>query len=90
MNFFEKLFKKILAKNILLYNFIVTITTIGLFFMLFALGSLLVLSLVNISFIDNALTATVIAPVIIGILDLALCLFILIVNLKFRSIEDDK
>jgi len=90
MNFFEKLLKKILAKNILLYNFIVTITTIGLFFMLFALGSLLVLSLVNISFIDNALTATVIAPVIIGILDLALCLFILIVNLKFRSIEDDK
>lgn len=88
MNFFEKLLRKVLCKNILLYNFIVTFLTILIFFIFYYFGSLIVLELINLSIMDNALVSTVIAPIIIGILDLTLCLFILFVNLKFRRQED--
>ncbi len=93
MNFLEKLLKNILQKNLFLYNFLVTLITLLIFFGIFFLGSLLVLAIgYYIAFSANtdatslgAILLTIIIPLVIGILDLAFCLFILIVNLKFRS-----
>ena len=93
MNFLEKLLKRVLYKNLLLYNFLVTVITLLIFFGIFFLGSLLVLAIGHyIAFSVNTdatslgfILLTIIIPLVIGILDLALCLFILIVNLKFKS-----
>ncbi len=93
MNFLEKLLKNILYKNLFLYNFLVTLFTLLIFFGIFFLGSLLVLTIgYYIAFSANTdatsfgtILLTIIIPLVIGILDLALCLFILIVNLKFKS-----
>ncbi|MCK5050880.1 MAG: hypothetical protein KAS53_04030 [Candidatus Cloacimonetes bacterium] len=93
MNFLEKLLKNILKKNLFLYNFLVTLITLLIFFGVFFLGSLLVLAIgYYIAFSANtdaaslgAILLTVVIPLVIGILDLALCLFILIVNLKFNN-----
>lgn len=93
MNFLEKLLKNVLQKNLFLYNFLVTLITLFIFFGIFFLGSLLVLAIgYYIAFSANtdatslsAILLTVIIPLVIGILDLALCLFILIVNLKFKK-----
>ena len=93
MNFLEKLLKNILQKNLFLYNFLVTLITLLIFFGIFFLGSFLVLAIgYYIAFSANtdatslgAILLTIIIPLVIGILDLAFCLFILIVNLKFRS-----
>jgi hypothetical protein len=93
MNFLEKLLKNILHKNLFLYNFLVTLITLLIFFGIFFLGSLLVLVIgYYIVFSANtdatslgAILLTIVIPLIIGIFDLAFCLFILIVNLKFRS-----
>ena len=71
----------------------VTLITLLIFFGIFFLGSLLVLAIgYYIAFSANtdatslgAILLTIIIPLVIGILDLAFCLFILIVNLKFRS-----
>ena len=92
MNFLEKLLNNVLKKNLFLYNFIVTLFTLIIFFGIFFLGSLLVLA-IGYNFINPANTdasffitilITIIIPLVIGILDLTLCLFILIVNLKFK------
>jgi len=93
MNFLEKLLKNILHKNLFLYNFLVTLFTLLIFFGIFFMGSLLVLAFgYYIAFSANtdatslgAIMLMIIIPLVIGILDLALCLFILIVNLKFKS-----
>jgi hypothetical protein len=93
MNFLEKLLKKVLYKNLLLYNFLVTLITLLIFFGIFFLGSLLILAIgYYIAYSANtdatslgAILLTIVIPLVIGILDLALCLFILIVNLKFRN-----
>lgn len=89
MKFFEKLLKKILDRNLLQYNLLVTILTTLIFFLIYYLGSILVLKLVNMELIKDALVSTVIAPIIIGVLDLVFCLFILILNLKFRKSDED-
>ena len=96
MNFLEKLLKNILQKDLLLYNFLVTLITLFIFFGIFFLGSLLVLAIgYYIAFSANtdavslgAILLTVVIPLIIGILDFALCIFILIVNLKFKNPEE--
>ncbi|MEA2095943.1 MAG: hypothetical protein U9P73_04525 [Candidatus Cloacimonadota bacterium] len=96
MNFLEKLLKNILEKNLILYNFLVTLITLLIFFGIFFLGSLLVLAIgYYIAFSANtdatslgAILLTIIIPLVIGILDLALCIFILIVNLKFKNPEE--
>jgi len=96
-NNLEKLLKKVLYKNLLLYNFLVTIITLLIFFGIFFLGSLLILAIgFYISYSANAdatslgaILLTIVIPLVIGILDLALCLFILIVNLKFKSPVED-
>jgi len=93
MNFLEKLLKKVLFKNLILYNFLVTIITLLIFFGIFFLGSLLILAIgYYIAYSANtdstslgAILITIVIPLVIGILDIALCLFILFVNLKFRS-----
>lgn len=93
MNFLEKLLKNILHRNLFLYNLLVTLFTLLIFFGIFFLGSLLVLAFgYYIAFSANtdatslgSIMLTIIIPLVIGILDLALCLFILIVNLKFKS-----
>ena len=93
MNFLEKLLKNVLLKNLLLYNFLVTVITLFIFFVIFFLGSLLVLAIGDyIAFSANtdaaslgAILLTIIIPLVIGILDLALCIIILIVNLKFKT-----
>ncbi|MDP8204455.1 MAG: hypothetical protein P9L95_07985 [Candidatus Tenebribacter mawsonii] len=93
MNFLEKLLKKVLDKNLLLYNLLVTLITLLIFFGIFFLGSLLILAIgYYIAYSANtdstslgAILLTIIIPLVIGILDFVLCLFILIVNLKFKS-----
>ncbi len=93
MNFLEKLLKKVLYKNLIIYNFLVTLITLLIFFGIFFLGSLLILTIgYYISYSANtdatslgAILLTIAIPLVIGILDLALCLFILIVNLKFKN-----
>ena len=97
MNFLEKLLKKVLYKNLFLYNFLVTLITLFIFFGILFLGSLLVLAIgyyfLNSTNTDasslSSILLTIIIPIVIGILDLALCLFILITNLKF-SIPKEK
>ena len=96
MNFLEKLLKNVLQKNLFLYNFLVTLITLFIFFGIFFLGSLLVLAIgYYLSFSANtdatslgAILLTIVIPLVIGILDLALCIFILIVNLKFKKTEE--
>jgi len=96
MNFLEKLLNNILKKNLFLYNFLVTLITLFIFFGIFFLGSLLVLvigyyiaSSANTDATSlGAILLTIIIPLVIGILDLALCIFILIVNLKFKKQRD--
>jgi len=97
MNFLEKLLKTVLYRNLFLYNFLVTFTTLLIFFGILFLGSLLILA-IGYYFLDSTMTdasslssilLTIIIPVVIGILDLALCLFILIVNLKFKSLKEN-
>ena len=93
MNFLEKLLKNILHKNLFLYNFLVTLIILLIFFGIFFMGSLLVLAVgYYFAFSANtdaaslgAILLTIIIPIVIGILDLALCLYILIVNLKFKN-----
>ena len=93
MNFLEKLLKNILHKNLFLYNFLVTLIILLIFFGIFFMGSLLVLAVgyyfafsVNTDATSlGAILLTIIIPIVIGILDLALCLYILIVNLKFKN-----
>lgn len=92
MNFLEKLLQRVLHKNLLLYNFVVTISTLLIFFGIFYLSIILIQALVNYGVFNNSISfnsvlLTIIIPIIIGILDFAFCLFILIVNLKFKSIE---
>nr|MDA3814341.1 hypothetical protein [Candidatus Cloacimonadota bacterium] len=72
--------------------------TLLIFFGIFFFGSLLVLTIgYYIAFSANTDTAslgqillTVVIPLVIGILDLAFCLFVLIVNLKFKIPEEVK
>lgn len=90
MNFLEKLLKNILQKNLIIYNFLVTLITLLIFFGIFYLGILLILALQTAAPFNDPLLSTLIAPIILGILDFAFCLFILIVNLKFRNLEIEK
>jgi len=96
MNFLEKLLKTILNKNLFLYNFLVTLITLFFFFGILFFVSLFILAISN-NFVNSTnadassfttILFTIIIPVVIGILDLALCLFILIVNLKFKNSEE--
>ena len=97
MKFLEKLFRSVLKANLILYNLLVTISVIIIFFILFITLSLIVLIAVTAYSSVNGLASSMllesiiialVLPIVIGIIDFIFCLFLLFKNLKFAKPEN--
>ncbi len=97
MSFLSRIWQPLLRKNLILYNLMVTLSTIIIYFVVFAMLSflllLIALTLAALNGIENFLVLeniiiAIILPVLIGIGDLIFCIFLLLKNLRLSKPED--
>ena len=91
MKFLQKIFRPVLMKNLQIYNLLVTLSVIIIFFILFIAISLILLiaattyaSLNGLasSMILESIIIAIVLPILVGIVDFIFCLFLLFKNLK--------
>lgn len=96
MRFLSQLFSSILRRNLLLYNFLVMISVLFVFFLIFLIISSLII--ISVKVLSNAFgiaealileytLVSLILPILVAIADFVFCFFLLIINLKLSRPE---